>query len=289
MRPRLSSKDFMSLDNETDPLAALRGMGRLSAEARLRLCGWLSYGYVEHIESMITPMGSLLIFDWSSEVDSLIHELVSGGMANLVGDYVYVPQIMRWTEFVTIQETCTEPEDYVEPSPMSFQLPPVDGEVPEDDLAGLLARRIMRSEAYMGGVVVQVMREVRSLGVFTPLVFREPIDLAVITGDNYVIGHKIIDPRFTAHRGYSAIRSYLSDGVDMAILVHHWVSDRFHVDTFNRILRDSSMIDSGYLVMSEEILLYKWPRRNTLILRSPSIAAKNHLMRNMVSYVRSKL
>jgi hypothetical protein len=74
----------------------------------------------------------------------------------------------------------------------------------------------------------------------------------------------------------------------MAILVHSWVSDRFHGDSFNRIISDPQLVNSGYLVILDgEVLVYKWPRRNSLILRSPSIASRNYLAKNVLNYMRS--
>ncbi|WP_054854922.1 hypothetical protein [Vulcanisaeta sp. JCM 16161] len=120
------------------------------------------------------------------------------------------------------------------------------------------------------------------------IVFRSPIDVLVITNNRSSIAHRILDPSKTIHRGLSALENYLMDGVDYAVLIHKYTYYEIHVETFNKIIGRQYIRDSGFAIVPNEldyIIFLKWPRMNSLMAKSQSIANRHSLINGVVNFM----
>jgi len=291
---QLSSHDY---DNE-DLLRIISKISKLSDKNRYIFCRWIKYGFIEGSQATASPMGTIVFNDWSSEYDSLIHDLVDNGLARMTErGFVEVPYMMRWPEIVDISPICEldgityiGDGEIVYPSPMVMKVPQAKEIIEEtyDDLNRLFVSAVKRLGYYINGKVIHVGINVHSLGFVNTILFRSPIDVLVITDDRTVIAHKIIDPSKTVHRGLSSLEHYLMDGVDYAMLIHKYTHYEEHVDTFNKILNRQYIKDAGFAIVPYEldyIMLLKWPRYNSIIMKSQSIAVRRSLINNAISFM----
>ena len=272
---------------------------RLSAGTKTVFCRWLKYGFMESVQAEILPTGTVIITDWASEVDSLIHDLINNEVAFLdVNGHVEIPLMMSLANQLDLNLVCDGVGDsslindgeVIYPSPMIMRVPHSKEiiEEPYDDLTRSLALVIKRFNYYLSGKVIHVGVNVRSLGIMNTIVFRNPIDILVITDNKSSIAHKILDPGKTVHRGLSALESYLMDGVDYAVLIHKYTYYEVHVETFNKIISRPYVKDSGFAIVPNEldyIIFLKWPRANSLMMRSQSITNKHSLISSAVNFM----
>ncbi len=262
-------------------------------------CRWLKYGFMESVQAEVLPTGTVIITDWTSEVDSLIHDLINNEVAFLdVNGHVEIPLMMSLANQLDLDLVCDVAGDsslindgeVIYPSPMVMRVPHSKEiiEEPYDDLTRSLALIIKRFDYYLNGKVVHVGVNVRSLGIMNAIVFRNPIDILVITDNKSSIAHKILDPGRTVHRGLSALEGYLMDGVDYAVLVHKYTYYEVHVETFNKIISRPYVKDSGFAIVPNEldyIIFLKWPRANSLMMRSQSITDRHSLISSAVNFM----
>ncbi len=273
-------------------------LSKLSPSTKVILCRWLKYGFMEGVQAEVLPTGTVILTDWSSEVDSIIHELLDNGVAHLNGNgHVEIPMMMVLADYVDLDSICDYGDDYmlddgdvVYPSPMVMKVPSTKEviEEPCDDLIRLTASAIGRFDHYLSGRVTQVSTNVRSLGIMNTIMFKNPIDILVITENRKLIAHRILDPSRTVHRGLSTLEGYLMDGVDYAILMHRYMYYETHVETFNKIINRPRIRDSGFAIIPNEldyIVFLKWPRANSLMNKSQSIMNKHALISNTINFI----
>ena len=272
---------------------------RLSTSNKAVFCRWLKYGFMESVQAEILPTGTVIITDWASEIDSLIHDLINNEIAFLDGNgHVEVPLMMSLANQLDLDLVCDSDDGYslindgevIYPSPMIMRVPHSKEivEEPYDDLTRSLASIIKRFDYYLNGKVVHVGVNVRSLGIMNTIVFRNPIDILVITDNKSSIAHKILDPSRTVHRGLSALEGYLMDGVDYAVLIHKYTYYEVHVETFNKIITRPYIKDSGFAIVPNEldyIIFLKWPRANSLMMRSQSVTNRHSLISSAVNFM----
>ena len=272
---------------------------RLGAGTKAVFCRWLKYGFMESVQAEVLPTGTVIITDWASEVDSLIHDLINNEIAFLNSNaYVEIPLMMSLADQLDLNLVCDGDDGYslindsnvIYPSPMIMRVPHSKEiiEEPYDDLTRSLASVIKRFSYYLSGKVVHVGVNVRSLGVMNTVVFRNPIDILVITDNRASIAHKILDPSRTVHRGLSALEGYLMDGVDYAVLIHKYTYYEVHVETFNKIITRPYIKDSGFAIVPNEldyIIFLKWPRANSLMMRSQSVTNRHSLISSAVNFM----
>ena len=282
------------------PIRFISKLSKLSTNTRAILCRWLRYGFMEGVQAEVLPNGTVILTDWSSEVDGVIHELIDNGMALMDNGRVEVPFMMTMADQVDLGLACDGDHDdllmgdggLVYPSPMLMRVPSTKEitEEPCDDLIRSTASAIRRFRYYISGEVAQVSTNVRSLGIANAIVFKNPIDILVITRGRGLIAHRVIDPGRTVHRGLSALESYLMDGVDYAVLVHRYTYYEDHVETFNKIINRPYIRDSGFAIIPNEpdyMVFLKWPRANTLIAKSQSIMSRHALISNTINFILS--
>ncbi len=282
------------------PMMVISKLSKMGPSTKPILCRWLRYGFMEGVQAEVLSTGTVIITDWSSEVDSIIHELLSNGMARLNDSgHVEVPMMMALADYVDLGPACDYGDDHmlddgdlVYPSPMVMRVPSTKEVVEEpcDDLIQSTASAIRRFDYYLVGRVSQVSTNVRSLGVMNTIVFKNPIDILAITENRKLIAHRVIDPGRTVHRGFSALEGYLMDGVDYAILMHRYTYYETHVETFNRIISRPRIRDSGFAIIPNEldyIVFLKWPRANSLMGSSQSIMNRHALISNMINFMLS--
>ncbi|MGC9153987.1 MAG: hypothetical protein ACP5GY_09745, partial [Vulcanisaeta sp.] len=70
-------------ENDDYPRKIISKLSRLSTGVKTVFCRWLKYGFMESVQAEALPTGTIIITDWSSEVDSLVHELINNGIAFL--------------------------------------------------------------------------------------------------------------------------------------------------------------------------------------------------------------
>ena len=272
---------------------------RLSMSTKAVFCRWLKYGFMESVQAEVLPTGTVIITDWASEVDSLIHDLINNEIAFLNSNgYAEVPLMMSLADQLDLNLVCDGDDGYslinenevIYPSPMIMRVPHSKEiiEEPYDDLTRSLASIIKRFNYYISGKVIHVGVNIRSLGIMNTIVFRNPIDILVITDNRTSIAHKILDPSRTVHRGLSALESYLMDGMDYAVLIHKYTYYEVHVETFNKIIIRPYIKDSGFAIVPNEldyIIFFKWPRANSLIMRSQSVTNKHSLISSAINFM----
>ena len=281
-----------------DLLRIIGRVRRLRESSRAVFCRWVKLGFIEGVHALVSPMGTVTLTDWSSEIDSLIHDLVSNGVA-VMNDrgYVEIPHMMNWNNIAdldlacdTVDETNIETGEIIYPSPMIMKLPPPRELIEEayDDLQKAFANAVNGLSYYISGEVAYVGLNVKSLGFINPILLRSPIDALVVTSNRLTMAHKIIDPSRTVHRGLSSLEHYLMDGLDYAILVHKYTYYEMHVETFNKILSRPLIRDAGFIIVPYELdylIFLKWPHYNSLIARSRTIAVKRALINNAVGFM----
>ncbi len=286
-------------ENDDYPRKIISRLSRLSTGTKTIFCQWLKYGFIESVQAEVLPTGTVVITDWASEVDSLIHELISNGIAFLNNNgYVEIPPLMMsLADQIDLGLVCDGDDGYlisdgevIYPSPMIMRVPHSKEivEEPYDDLTRSMASVIRRFDYYLGGKIVHVGVNVKSIGIMNTIVFRSPIDILVITNNHSSIAHKILDPSRTVHRGLSALESYLMDGVDYAVLIHKYTYYEVHVETFNKIMSRQYIRDSGFAIVPNEldyIIFLKWPRMNSLMMRSQSVASRHSLINGAVNFM----
>lgn len=78
------------------------------------------------------------------------------------------------------------------------------------------------------------------------------------------------------------------DGMDYAVLIHKYTHYEVHVDTFNKIVSRPYVRDAGFAVVPSEfdyIMFFKWPRYNSVMMRSQSVVGKRSLIGNVVNFM----
>lgn len=282
-------------DNEVSILKIINKISTLNESTKAVLCRWVRLGFIEGVKAFVDPMGTITLTDWSSEVDSIIHELLNNGIANMSSNgYVNVPFMMHWPDITDLSPICPNEEpsldDDIYPSPMVMKVPPSKEliEEPIDDIPRLLAHAIKNLGHYLGGKIVHIDLNIKSLGFINPILFRSTVDVLVVTEEGSPIAHKIIDPSRTVHRGISAVEHYLTDGIDYAVLVHRYSYYEVHVETFNKIVNKPYVRDAGFAIVPPEldyIIFLKWPRRNSIIEKSQSIANRRLMINAAIKYM----
>ena len=280
-----------------DLLRIIGRVRRLKESSKAVFCRWVKLGFIEGVHALVSPMGTVTLTNWSSEIDSLIHDLVSNGVA-VMNDkgYVEIPHMMRWNDITDLDLACDivdesniETEEIIYPSPMIMKVPPKELiEEAYDDLQKAFANAVNGLGYYISGEVTYIGLNVKLLGSINPILLRSPIDVLVVTSNRLTMAHKIIDPSRTIHRGLSFLEHYLMDGLDYAILVHKYTSYEIHVETFNKILSRPLIKDAGFVIVPYELdylVFLKWPHYNSLIARSHTIAVKRALINNAVGFM----
>ncbi len=273
-------------------------ISKLSPDTKAVFCKWVKYGFMEGVQAEISPMGTVIITDWSSEIDPMIHDLINNKVATLNNDgFVEIPQMMALADQINLDLACDFDdghliidEEVIYPSPMIMRLPHSKEviEEPYDDLTRLLASNMKKLDYYLNGKIMHVGINVKSLGIMNTIVFKNPIDVLIITNNKYLIAHKVLDPSKTVHRGLSALESYLMDGMDYAILIHRYTYYEAHVETFNKIMSRPYIRDSGFAVVPNEldyIIFFKWPRYNTIMSKSQSVVSRRSLISGIVNFM----
>lgn len=287
------------IDETLDLIRLINKIKYLKTNDQQILCRWLNLGIIENSKVYLDPLGTVTFVDWHDDYDSLIHGLLNVGIAYRGGnDYVVVPMMMQWHNLLgsamgsvcTLDDYLIDEEEVVSPSPMYMRVPVGKEvvEVDEDDLVTLMYHRIKSLGSYISGKVVYVGANVRTLGFVNQVVFKTPVDLVVMTSDNSLIAHRILDPSVTVHRGYSAAEDYLMNGFDYVIIMHRYVNPTFHEEVVNDIINKPKVNNSGYAAIVEDgnyIAFYKWPRINELILKSPSVGMNRSLLVNSLRFV----
>jgi hypothetical protein len=290
--------ELSSHDHENnDLLKVIGGISKLNEANRAMFCRWVKYGFIEGSKAFVSPVGTITLTDWSSEVDPLIHDLINNGIATLNDrGYVEIPYMMRWSEITDLSPVCADdslgidPSETIYPSPMIMKVPPSKELIEDsyDDLSRSLANTIKGFDFYIDGEVVHVGLNVRSIGFVNPVLFRSPIDVLVVTDNRSIVAHKVIDPSRTVHRGLSSMEHYLLDGIDYAVLVHKYTYYEDHVETFNKIISRQYIRDSGFVIVPYELdymIFLKWPRYNSIVTKSQGVAGKRALIGGAISFM----
>ncbi len=271
---------------------------KLNASTKVVFCRWLRYGFIEGVQAEVLPIGTVILTDWSSEVDSVIHELLDNEIATQVGNgYVEIPFMMTAADQLDLSLVC-DGDDYslindgevIYPSPLIMKVPHTKEvvEEPYDDLTRSVASMIRKFNYYLSGKIIHVGINVKSIGMMSTIVFRHPIDILVVTDNHYSIAHRVLDPNKTVHRGLSALEGYLMDGVDYAVLVHKYTHYEAHVETFNKIINRQYIMDSGFVLVPNDfdyMIFLKWPRANSLMRKSQSVVSKHSLINSALTFM----
>ncbi|WP_054854923.1 hypothetical protein [Vulcanisaeta sp. JCM 16161] len=148
-------------------------LSRLSAGTKAVFCRWLKYGFMEGVQAEALPTGTVIITDWSSEVDSLVHELISSGIAFLNDNgYVEIPLMMSLADQLDLSLVCDYDDsnslindgEIIYPSPMVMKVPHSKEIIEEsyDDLTRSMASVIKRFDYYLSGKIIHVGVNVKS-------------------------------------------------------------------------------------------------------------------------------
>ncbi|BDR91107.1 hypothetical protein [Vulcanisaeta souniana] len=292
---QITTQDYLNNDNL---IRIINKISKLGVGNKAVFCRWLRLGFMEGVQALVFPDGSVTLTDWSSEIDPLVHDLINNGIAVLNDKgFVEIPYMMTLADRIDLGLACDLDDDsfpmddeVIYPSPMVMRVPYSKEAIEEsyDDLVRSTASAIRRFDHYLGGKIIHVGINVKSLGIMNSVVFRNPIDILVITSNKYLIAHRVLDPSRTVHRGLSALEGYLMDGMDYAVLIHKYTHYEVHVDTFNKIVSRPYVRDAGFAVVPSEfdyIMFFKWPRYNSVMMRSQSVVGKRSLIGNVVNFM----
>ncbi|WP_054844385.1 hypothetical protein [Vulcanisaeta souniana] len=167
---QITTQDYLNNDNL---IRIINKISKLGVGNKAVFCRWLRLGFMEGVQALVFPDGSVTLTDWSSEIDPLVHDLINNGIAVLNDKgFVEIPYMMTLADRIDLGLACDLDDDsfpmddeVIYPSPMVMRVPYSKEAIEEsyDDLVRSTASAIRRFDHYLGGKIIHVGINVKSL------------------------------------------------------------------------------------------------------------------------------